>query len=105
GEQFQFATLQSPAGRAQLARLNLPETDLKTVVLVEAGRPHVRPTATLRGCRRLARVWALPFGFPVLPETLRRAVYALIARKRKLWFRPPEACPVMPPEWRRRFVG
>lgn len=105
GEYFQFATLQSEAGREQLSRLGLPENDLRTVVLVEDGKSCVRSTATLRVCRRLAGFWPLLYAFIVIPKPLRDAAYALVARNRKRWFRTPAACPVMPPEWRRRFIA
>jgi predicted DCC family thiol-disulfide oxidoreductase YuxK len=105
GEYFQFATLQSEAGREQLSRLGLPENDLRTVMLVEEGNSYVRSTASLRVCRRLAGFWPLLYAFILIPERWRDAAYTLVARNRKRWFRTPSACPVMPPEWRRRFIG
>src|SRR6266404_4297952 len=102
---FQFATLQSEGGRQVLSRVGLPENDLRTVVLVEDGNPCVRSTATLRVCRRLAGLWPLLYAFIVVPKRWRDGAYALIAQKRKLWFKAPSACPVMPPEWRRRFIA
>jgi len=105
GEYFQFATLQSEAGREQLTRLGLPENDLRTVVLVDEGSSYVRSTATLRVCRRLAGLWPLLYAFIVIPKPWRDGAYALVARNRRRWFRTPSACPVMPPEWRRRFIA
>ena len=104
-EYFQFAALQSPAGREQLSRLGLPETDLKTVVLLEAGRAYLRSSATLRVCRRLSGLWPLLYVFILVPKPLRDGVYSVVARNRKRWFKPPAQCPIMPAEWRRRFVA
>jgi predicted DCC family thiol-disulfide oxidoreductase YuxK len=104
-EYFQFAPLQSPAGRQQLARLGLPQDQLSTVILLEEGNPYMRSTATLRVCRRLAGFWPLLYGFILVPKPWRDAAYALVARNRRRWFRPPDQCPVMPAEWRRRFVA
>jgi predicted DCC family thiol-disulfide oxidoreductase YuxK len=104
-EYFQFATLQSEAGREQLSRLGLSENDLRTVVLIEEGNAYVRSAATLRVCRRLAGFWPLLYAFIVIPRPLRDAAYALVARNRKRWLKTPAACPVMPPEWRRRFIA
>jgi len=101
---FQFAPLQSDAGRQQLARLGLPQNELKTVILLEKGAPYIRSTATLRVCRRLAGPWPLVYGFIIVPKPWRDRVYSLIARNRKRWFRPQDKCPVMPGEWRGRFV-
>src|SRR5438477_3011316 len=105
GEYFQFATLQSEAGREPLTRLGLPENDLRTVVLVDEGSSYVRSTATLRVCRRLAGLWPLLFAFIVIPKPWRDGSYALVARNRRRWFGTLSACPVMPPEWRRRFIA
>jgi predicted DCC family thiol-disulfide oxidoreductase YuxK len=105
GEYFQFATLQSEAGREQLSRLGLPENDLRTVVLAEGGNSYVRSTATLRVCRRLAGFWPLLYAFIVIPKPWRDGAYAVVARNRKRWFKTPAACPVMSPEWRRRFIA
>jgi predicted DCC family thiol-disulfide oxidoreductase YuxK len=104
-ERFQFATLQSPAGREQLARLKLPEVDLQTMVMVEGDRTYTRSTAALRICRLLAAPWPLLHAFMVVPRPLRDGAYSFIAARRKLWFRPPDECPVMPPELRRRFLS
>jgi predicted DCC family thiol-disulfide oxidoreductase YuxK len=104
-EYFQFATLQSPAGREVLARLELPETDLQTMVMVEGNEPYTRSTAALRICRRLVAPWPLLYAFMMIPRPLRDAAYSFVAAKRKLWFRPPDACVVMPPELRRRFIS
>jgi len=104
-EYFQFASLQSAPGREQLARLGLPPNDLKSVILLEAGQAHLRSTAILRVCRRLAGPWPLLYGFSFIPKPWRDGVYSLVARNRKRWFKPAAQCPVMPAEWRRRIVG
>jgi predicted DCC family thiol-disulfide oxidoreductase YuxK len=104
-EYFQFATLQSDIGREQLASLGLSQTDLRTVVLAEAGKSYDRSTATLRVCRRLSGMWPLLYGFIVIPKPWRDAAYAVVARNRKRWFKSTPECPVMPPHWRRRFIS
>ncbi len=104
-EYFQFATLQSEAGREQSRRVGLGDTDLKTMVLVEAGKPFVRSTAALRVCRRLTGLWPLFYGLMLIPKCWRDQAYALIARNRKCWFKARSECPIMPPEWRRRFIS
>jgi len=104
-EYFQFATLQSDAGRAQLVQLGLNGSNLQTVILVEAGKSYIRSSATLRVCRQLAGFWPLLYAFNAVPKSWRDTVYSLIARNRKRWFKPPGECPVMSPQWRRRFIG
>ena len=90
---------------------DLPEADgtiqwnSTTMVLVEAGKPFVRSTAALRVCRRLTGLWPLFYGLMLIPKRWRDQAYALIARNRKRWFKARSECPIMPPEWRRRFIS
>ncbi len=102
---FRFAALQSDAGREQMSRLGLPQTDLQTVVLVEDGKSFLRSTATLRVCRRLAGLWPLLYALIIAPKPWRDWAYALVAQNRKRWFKGPSACPIMAPELSRRFIG
>jgi predicted DCC family thiol-disulfide oxidoreductase YuxK len=104
-EYFRFAPLQTEAGQEHLARLGLSGSDLKTVVLVEADQSYVRSTATLRVCRQLAGAWPLLYALIIVPKPLRDGIYSLIMRTRKRWFKPPAACPVLPPKWRHRFIS
>jgi predicted DCC family thiol-disulfide oxidoreductase YuxK len=104
-ERFQFATLQSLAGRQQLARLKLSDTDLQTMVMVDADASYTRSTAALRICRQLQAPWPLLYTLMAIPRPVRDGVYSFIAARRKLWFRPPPECPVMSPELRRRFLS
>jgi len=104
-EYFQFATLQSEAGREIMARLGLDSNDLRTVVLVELGQAYVRSSATLRVCRKLGGPWPLLYAFIAIPKPWRDGIYEIVANHRKSWFKPPAECPVMEPKWRRRFIG
>jgi predicted DCC family thiol-disulfide oxidoreductase YuxK len=104
-EYFQFAPLQSTAGREQLARLGLGDSDLKTMVLVEGDKSFLRSTAALRVCRRLKGLWPLLYGFVLMPKGWRDQAYVVVARNRKRWFKARSECPIMPPEWRRRFIS
>jgi predicted DCC family thiol-disulfide oxidoreductase YuxK len=104
-EYFQFATLQSAAGRELLAGLNASDAGLVTMVMVESNEPYTRSTAALRICRRLAAPWPLLYAFMLVPRPWRDGAYSFVASRRKRWFRSPEACAVMPPELRRRFLS
>jgi predicted DCC family thiol-disulfide oxidoreductase YuxK len=104
-EYFQFATLQSSLGRAQLSRLGLSETELETMVLVELDHCSDRSSAALRVCRRLTGLWPALYALMLVPKPWRDWAYALVARNRKRWLKSPAACPVMTPEIRRRFIG
>lgn len=99
-----FASLQSEVGRALLAKHGVP-FDMDTVVLVEAGRAHVRSTAALRVARRLRWPWSWlgALGF-VVPRPVRDAAYRWVAaRRHRLWGRK-DHCAMPSPELRSRML-
>jgi len=74
-------------------------------VLEEAGQAYVLSTAALRVFRRLRAGWPLLYAGMVIPKSWRDGVYSLVARHRHQWFGRPAECPVLPAEWRRRFIS
>ena len=103
--QFRFASLQSAAGQELLGQFEQAPADLSTVVLIEDGRLYTKSDAALRAARRLPGLWALLYGFIVLPRPLRNMVYDWIARNRYRWFGKEEQCMLPRAEWRERFIG
>jgi predicted DCC family thiol-disulfide oxidoreductase YuxK len=101
---FRFASLQSPAGQALLARHGLPTADLDTVVLIEGSRAFIRSTAVLRTARRMGYLWPLAFVFILIPRPLRDLVYKLIGKNRYRMFGRREACMLPTPDIRARFL-
>ncbi len=105
GAAFRFAPLESnrlgelvPApGRAEL-----PDS---LVLVTPDGSIHTRSAAVLEVARRLGGVWALGArAISVAPTRLLDAAYDAVARARqRLFARPPEACPRVPEDLRRRF--
>ncbi|WP_027481891.1 thiol-disulfide oxidoreductase DCC family protein [Deinococcus pimensis] len=100
---LRFASQQSEAGRALLARHHLPLTP-RAVVLIEDGRAYAGSDAALRVARYLKSPWRLLWALRVVPRPLREAVYALVARSRYRLFGKREACWLPRPEWRARFL-
>ena len=105
GERFIFAPLQGEFIAQRLdsdQRENLPDS---IVVQTRSGDVLVRSEAILHIMRRLGGFWgvfASVSGW--IPRALRDAVYRGIASVRhRIFKRPPEACPIMPPELRDRF--
>ncbi|MFI5379326.1 MAG: thiol-disulfide oxidoreductase DCC family protein [Tepidisphaerales bacterium] len=98
---FQFAPLQSAAGRALLARHKLPAGD--TVVLIENSRAFTRSSAALRVASRLRWPWPLLAGMRLIPRFLRDWAYTAFARRRRRWF-SRSRCMLPSPELRARFV-
>jgi len=104
-EHFVFAPLQGDFIETQLAveeRQALPDS---IVVQTAEGQILTRSSAVLYVMRRLGGVHAF-FGKVggIIPRPLRDLGYCGVARIRhRLFARPSEACPLMPPEMRERF--
>ncbi len=106
GSQFRFASLQSEAGQALLARhdYRLPAGDPESLVLVEGGQVFERSTAALKIARRLSGGWRAFAVLLVLPRALRDVGYRFIARHRYGWFGKSDACRLPTPELKARFL-
>ena len=101
---FRFAALQSEQGRALLRRHGLATDTLDTFVLIEDGRASVRSTGALRLLARLGLPWSLLAVLFVVPRPLRDAAYGWFARNRYRWFGRRDACLVLTPDVRARFL-
>ena len=102
---FRFASLQSPAGQALLARHGLPTADLDSVVLIEGGRAFTRSTAVLRIARRMGYLWPLAFVFILIPRPLRDLCYKWVGKNRYRMFGRREACMLPTPDLKARFLN
>lgn len=103
---FRFASLQSEAGRALLARHGRSASGVTpdTVILEQEGRLYERSDAVLRIARGLRGAWKIFYVFIVVPRPLRDLLYRLVARYRYRWFGQREVCRVPTPELRTRFL-
>ncbi len=101
---FTFAALQDETVEPLLARFELSNDYLDSIVLVEQGRCYRESTAALRIARRLNGGWPLFYTFLLVPRPLRDLVYGWIARNRYRWFGKRDTCRVPTPELRARFV-
>jgi predicted DCC family thiol-disulfide oxidoreductase YuxK len=84
-------------------RSGLPDS---IVVLTESGGLLTRSAGVLHILRRLGGIWnVLAAGAGVAPRGLRDAVYDFVARIRYRVFRRPQGvCPLLPPDFRGRFL-
>jgi predicted DCC family thiol-disulfide oxidoreductase YuxK len=106
GQAFRFA----PLGGATFESLVAPEQRQRLpdslVVRTHDGRLLVRSTGVVCALGRLGVGWraaAVVMGW--VPRPVRDAAYDVIARIRfRLFARPAEACPIIPPVLRDRFL-
>lgn len=107
GAAFRFAPLDSDAFRAQVAEAERGRLPDSLVLLTAEGRVLTRSAAVRHLGARLGGIWRLlGTAAQVIPARLQDAAYDVIARIRhRLFARPKDACPILPPHLRARFTA
>lgn len=106
GRGFRFAPLQGEAFERAIpasVRATLPDS---LVLVVPDGAHLLRSAAVLEICARLGGFWrALGIASRLIPTPWLDRAYDGVARVRaRVFTRPADACPVLPPELRARFT-
>jgi predicted DCC family thiol-disulfide oxidoreductase YuxK len=102
---FQFASIQSDAGRELLQHCRLPADYLQSVILIENGKACFGTTAALKIGQTLRFPWSLlaRMGF-VVPTFIRDRTYDQIAKHRYQWFGRRDICMIPTKELKSRFL-
>lgn len=102
--ELSFAPLQGETAEALRARYpEIPRT-LESVVLVDAGRAHLRSKAFFHLAPHLRAPWRWAYALRWLPAFLVDLGYRVIARVRyRIWGRA-DACDLPAPDQRARFL-
>jgi predicted DCC family thiol-disulfide oxidoreductase YuxK len=101
---FRFASLQSDAGRALLAKHGLPLDAMDTVVLLDGDAHYTKSDAALEVARRLGGMGSLAPVLKLVPRPLRNAIYDWVARNRYARWGKRDECWLPTPELRARFL-
>lgn len=102
--EIRFAPLQGPT--AQRARERFPQIPLSvdTVVYVADGRAHLRSKAVLHAARHLRAPWRWGYAMRWFPSFVLDLGYRLIAAVRYRIWGHADACQMVTPEQRTRFL-
>ena len=105
GPAFQFASIQSEAGKELLDWCGLPSNYSQAVVYIENGKVCLGSTAALKIGQKLTFPWSVlsSAGF-VVPKFIRDWVYNQIAQHRYQWFGKKDVCMVPTESLRARFL-
>ena len=106
---YQFAAMQSDAGRALLEAHGLDPDDPASFLLIEhdvAAAPRIATDsdAIRRVLVGLGGGWRVANMIALVPRRLRDAAYRWLARNRYHWFGRHDACTLPAPEQRHRFL-
>jgi predicted DCC family thiol-disulfide oxidoreductase YuxK len=103
--EFQFAAMQTAAGRTILMQHGVDPDDPVTFLLVDDGAAYTDTDAALRVVSRFGTGWRIFAGIVrVIPSSLRNVLYRWIARNRYRFFGRRAACLVPNADEADRFL-
>jgi predicted DCC family thiol-disulfide oxidoreductase YuxK len=102
---FQFASIQSEAGKELLELYRLPKDYNQALVLIENGKMYLGSTAALKIGQKLKFPWSFlaHAGF-IVPKYIRDRVYNQIAVHRYQWFGKRDVCMIPTEDLKARFL-
>jgi predicted DCC family thiol-disulfide oxidoreductase YuxK len=105
GRRFRFAPLGGPTFKSQVEEADRARLPDSLVVRTEAGRLLTRSRGVVHLLKRLGGPWRLIGTFGGwIPPSLLDWTYDGVARIRhRLFAKPDDGCPMVPPELRARF--
>jgi predicted DCC family thiol-disulfide oxidoreductase YuxK len=101
---FKFASLQSEFGKRVIAKYDLANKNIDSVMLLENNTVQLKSTAALQIARRLSGLYSVLYIFIIVPGFMRDSVYDFIARNRYSWFGKQESCMIPKPELKKLFI-
>ena len=102
---FQFASIQSDAGKELLEWCGLPSDYNQAVILIDHGVIHLGSTAALRIGQHLRFPWSFLSSAGILcPAPIRDWIYRQIAIHRYQWFGKRDVCMVPTENLKARFL-
>jgi predicted DCC family thiol-disulfide oxidoreductase YuxK len=101
---FRFASIQSEAGMALLARAELNADELQTLLLVDGERCHQYTSAIFRVLHQFGFPWRLAWLGWLVPSLIRDSFYRWLARNRYRLFGRRDVCFLPRPEESWRFL-
>lgn len=101
---FQFASIQSNAGKELLTWCGLPKDFSDAVIYIENGQVHQGSTAALKIGQRLKFPWSMISRAGMfVPKVIRDGVYRQIGTHRYQWFGKRDMCMIPTKDLKIRF--
>lgn len=101
---FRFAALQSEIGQQLMKQNDLESAGNNTIILIQSNKHFTRSTAALLVCKQLNGAWKILFGFIIVPQFLRDAVYNFVAKNRFRFFGKKDECMIPTKDLMDRFL-
>ena len=104
-KRFLFSSLQSDAALKLLLQLNVKNSKLDSIVLIEGNKFYDKSTSALRIAKELSLFWNLFYVFIIIPKPIRDAIYDFIAKNRYKWFGKKDSCMFSMHGYKDRFLS
>jgi len=102
---FQFASIQSEAGKELLGWCGLPRDYSQAIVLIDGGKIYLGSSAALKIGQTLKFPWSfLSYAGFIVPKLIRDWVYDQIAINRYRWFGKRDVCMIPTEKLKARFL-
>ncbi|SFT98767.1 Predicted thiol-disulfide oxidoreductase YuxK, DCC family [Algoriphagus locisalis] len=102
---FLVGALQESFSKQILAKFDVREDYLDSIVLVEAGEIYYKSTAALKIARNLSGLWPTLYVFMIIPTFLRDPIYDWIGANRYRWFGKKNTCRIASPAEKAKFLS
>ena len=103
-EGFRFIPLQSPLGKALLAKFGFPTDYRESFVLIDDAKPYTKSTAFIRISKKLSKPWPLCSVAAIIPRSIRDFIYTNIGKNRYRWFGKHDYCEIRSDSINHRFI-
>ncbi|MCO7224222.1 thiol-disulfide oxidoreductase DCC family protein [Pleionea sp. CnH1-48] len=102
---FQLCAVQSNHGQQLLAKFDLPQEDVRSMVYIDGEKYYLKSDAFLNVVCQLAAPWRWLNVFSKLPKSWRNSAYDFVAARRYDWFGRYDQCLIPDEKERHRFLS
>ena len=102
---FKFAPLQSETATDLIAKFDIDNENLDSIILFEDNTYYIKSTAVLKIAKQLNALWSLIYVFIIIPRPIRDYFYDIVATNRYRWFGRKEQCMVPNADIEKRFLS
>lgn len=102
---FVFASLDSDIGKKITNYLQIDTTKIESIILYEPNISYeIKSTAALKIMKEFGGFWWFTQIGYLLPQTVRDAIYDIVAKNRYKWFGKKDSCMIPTPELKAKFL-
>ena len=103
-DNYRFAALESDIAQELLAKHEIDNAKIDSIVLIRNEHAYTKAGAALRIAKKMSGAWPLLYGLSIVPKFIADSLYDFIARNRYKWFGKKNSCMIPTPELKQKFL-